>query len=109
MCRPVVSARKNARMVTAVLRRGSAWLGIALALAVFAARWAPAHAAEAAAQVDWSKAESVTVVEVEYEFKPKHLSFRHGVPYRLHVENQGEEMHELTAPEFFRSALIKNP
>lgn len=62
-----------------------------------------------AASVDWSKAKEVTVIAVEYEFKPNHLTFQHGVPYRLHLENQGQEMHELTAADFFHSALIKNP
>lgn len=66
-------------------------------------------AASNGASIDWSKAESVTMIAVDYEFKPNHLSFRVGVPYRLHLENHGEEMHELTAPDFFHEAQIENP
>ncbi len=68
-----------------------------------------ASAAETASTIDWSKATTVDVVAVEYDFRPSHLRFRHGVPYRLHLENRGAEMHELTAPKFFHSAKIKNP
>jgi len=66
-------------------------------------------ATTAAAHVDWSKAQTVNVVAVEYDFKPNHLAFQSGLPYRLHLENRGGEMHELTAPEFFKSVLVKNP
>ena len=63
----------------------------------------------AAAGPDWSHAQSVTVVASEYQFVPNRLAFRRGVAYRLHVENPGKEMHEFTAPEFFKSATIRNP
>ena len=59
--------------------------------------------------MDWSRAQLITVVGVEYEFIPNHLNFHHGLPYRLHLENHGAEMHELTAPEFFKSALMRDP
>jgi uncharacterized cupredoxin-like copper-binding protein len=62
-----------------------------------------------ASAVDWSKAQLVTVIAVEYEFKPNHLTFHRGAAYRLHLDNRGAEMHELTAPEFFHASLIKNP
>jgi uncharacterized cupredoxin-like copper-binding protein len=78
-----------------------------LAIAVAAVFWLTAAAA--GADVDWSKAQLVTVTAVEYDFQPSHLSFHHGVPYRLHLENHGKEVHELTAPEFFKSALIQDP
>ena len=55
--------------------------------------------------VDWSQAETVTVVMVDDRFVPDHLSFRHGVPYRLHLENRGKDLHEFTAPEFLADAL----
>lgn len=64
---------------------------------------------DAASQVDWSKAREVAVVAINYEFKPAHLAFHRGTAYRLHLENAGDEMHELTAPEFFRSVLVKDP
>ena len=52
----------------------------------------------AMAATDWSKAETVTVVTTEYGFEPNRLTFRAGVPYRLHLENRGKELHEFTAP-----------
>jgi hypothetical protein len=93
---------------------------LSLVVATAATRTHPASAAatndageesdrEDARNVDWSKAQLITVVGVEYEFIPNHLNFRHGMPYRLHLENRGAEMHELTAPEIFKSALVKNP
>lgn len=59
--------------------------------------------------VDWSSAQLVTVQMVEDRFIPNKLSFRHGVPYRLRLENKGSEMHEFTAPEFFKAIFVKNP
>jgi uncharacterized cupredoxin-like copper-binding protein len=49
------------------------------------------------------------VVMVDYQFEPNHLTFIHGVPYRLHLENHGKETHEFTAPVFFATAKIDNP
>lgn len=59
--------------------------------------------------VDWSKAQRVNVTMVEYRFIPDHLTFRRGVPYRLHLENHGKELHEFTAPEFFASVTLRDP
>jgi uncharacterized cupredoxin-like copper-binding protein len=58
---------------------------------------------------DWSKAQTVTVVMVEYEFQPDSLTFRTGVPYRLHLDNQGKKTHEFTAPEFFKAISMRDP
>lgn len=62
-----------------------------------------------AADVDWSAARLVTVQLVDDRFVPENLSFRHGVPYRLRLENGGTHMHEFTAPEFFKAIRVKNP
>ena len=62
-----------------------------------------AHAA------DWSKARKVTVVTVEYAFKPADLTFKAGAAYRLHLENKGKETHEFTAPDFFKAIDMRNP
>jgi uncharacterized cupredoxin-like copper-binding protein len=62
-----------------------------------------------ATRVDWSKAQLVDLAATEYDFIPNHLTFHSGLPYRLHLDNRGEELHELTAPEFFKSVLAKNP
>lgn len=88
-----------------VVRPGAVLLAVALSSVL----WLASGAAKAGPDVDWSKAQLVRVIAVEYDFKPNHLSFHHGVPYRLHLENHGKEMHELTAPEFFKSSLIQNP
>jgi uncharacterized cupredoxin-like copper-binding protein len=49
------------------------------------------------------------LVMLEYKFVPNHLTFKHDVHYRLHMENHGKETHEVTAPVFFASASIDNP
>ena len=64
---------------------------------------------DGAAKPDWGAAKRVTVVTVEYRFEPSHLVFRHGVAYRLHLVNRGKELHELTAPKFFRAVVLRNP
>ena len=80
--------------------------GATLLMAVIA--WALISPARAAG-VDWSKAQLVTVITVEYAFEPNHLVFRSDIPYRLHVENHGRELHELTAPDFFKAVELRNP
>lgn len=62
-----------------------------------------------AAEVDWSQAQLVSVTTAEYRFEPNHLTLYRGKPYRLHVENHGRELHELTAPDFFRAVVLRNP
>jgi uncharacterized cupredoxin-like copper-binding protein len=56
-----------------------------------------------------AEAPTVSVVMTEYDFAPKHLVLRHGVRYRLHLQNAGKEVHEFTAPAFFKIAQIENP
>jgi uncharacterized cupredoxin-like copper-binding protein len=51
----------------------------------------------------------IDVTMIDYRFVPDHLSFQHGVHYRLHLVNKGKQTHELTAPVFFASAKIDNP
>ncbi len=52
---------------------------------------------------------TMNVTMIDYEFVPDHLTFRHDVHYRLHLENHGKETHEFTAPTFFATAKIDNP
>ena len=59
--------------------------------------------------VDWSKARLVSLTTVEYAFEPSHLIFRRDIAYWLHVENHGRELHELTAPDFFKAVKLHNP
>jgi uncharacterized cupredoxin-like copper-binding protein len=51
----------------------------------------------------------INLTMVDYRFNPDHLTFRHDVRYRLHMENHGKETHEVTAPTFFATATIENP
>jgi uncharacterized cupredoxin-like copper-binding protein len=62
-----------------------------------------AHAADA-----WSEAQSMTVVMVDNRFEPDHLTFHAGQPYDLRLENRGKEMHEFTAPAFWKAATVKD-
>ena len=62
-----------------------------------------------AAEVNWLTAQPVSLTTVEYAFEPSHLIFRRDIAYRLHVENRGRELHELTAPDFFKAVKLHNP
>jgi hypothetical protein len=64
-------------------------------------------ASSAAAAPDWSHPRVVNVVVTEDIFAPSHLAFRVGVAYRLHIENQGEELHKFAAPGFFHTVEIR--
>jgi uncharacterized cupredoxin-like copper-binding protein len=68
-----------------------------------------AVAARAQPAVDWSAAEPVSVVMVDNRFVPDRLTFKHGVPYQLHLENHDKDLHEFTAPEFFADAIVRDP
>jgi uncharacterized cupredoxin-like copper-binding protein len=78
--------------------------GLAMALAV-SALGGLAGAAETAAPAP----RTVTVKLVDDRFVPDHLTFHHGVAYRLHLENRGKDMHEFTAPAFFKAVKVGNP
>ena len=56
-----------------------------------------------------SEPQTVNLTMIDYRFIPDHLIFEHDVHFRLHLENHGEETHELTAPTFFATADIDNP
>jgi uncharacterized cupredoxin-like copper-binding protein len=64
---------------------------------------------EAAASVDWSKAEAVELRMTEYEFVPNQLRFRRDMPYRLHLINIGKEGHDFTAGDFLSAVEVRNP
>lgn len=55
------------------------------------------------ANVDWSKAETVTVTLSEFRFAPARLSFQSGVPYRLRLRNAGTRDHTFVSPGFFQA------
>lgn len=52
---------------------------------------------------------TLSVDLVDDKFVPDHLVLRHGVHYRLHLENHGKDTHEFTAPKFFASVTLDNP
>ena len=58
---------------------------------------------------DWARAQIIPVIATEYEFAPSRLTFRVGVPARLHLENRGKELHEFTASAFLKSVELGNP
>jgi uncharacterized cupredoxin-like copper-binding protein len=62
-----------------------------------------------AGEVNWASAQAVSVTMINYEFIPDRLTFHRGVPYRLHLENEGSEIHDFSAPEFFQAIDLKNP
>jgi plastocyanin len=69
-----------------------------------------AAAANAGAQpVDWAHAQPVNVEMIDNKFVPDHLTFQHGTPYRLHLENRGKNLHEFTAPEFLATVTVRDP
>ncbi len=59
--------------------------------------------------VDWSQAETVTVVMVDDRFVPDRLHLQHGMPYLLRLENTGNDLHEFSAPEFFADGVARDP
>lgn len=63
----------------------------------------------AALTVDWTKARRVDEVTVDDQFKPDHLVFQRGVPYRLHLVNRGKEMHEFHSKGFFAAIDMRDP
>jgi uncharacterized cupredoxin-like copper-binding protein len=66
-------------------------------------------AAHAQQNIDWSRADPVDVMLVDDRFVPDRLNLQHGVPYRLHLENHGKDLHEFTAPEFLADAIVRDP
>jgi uncharacterized cupredoxin-like copper-binding protein len=61
------------------------------------------------ADIDWSRAEYITVVMSEYKFIPDRLTFRHDMPTRLHLVNNGTEIHDFTAGDFFKTVDLRDP
>ena len=65
---------------------------------------APSYAADR-----WAHAQPITVVMVDNRFQPDHVIFQQGKPYELRLENHGKDMHEFTAPAFFRTVTVRDP
>jgi len=80
------------------------FLSLAAALLLGACAGPPSQPAEEAA--DWSRAETLDVRLVDDRFEPSELVLRQSEPYRLRLANRGKELHEFTAPAFFRAARV---
>ena len=93
---PLPAPAQESRPWIAVMIRVTAALGLLLALGVLV-RAAPGDLT------------TVSVTMIDYKFEPDHLVFQHGVHYRLHLENHGNDTHEFTAPVFFATVKIDNP
>jgi plastocyanin len=59
------------------------------------------------ADIDWSKAETVTVKLTDFEYSPAYLRFHTGSPVRLILVNQGTGKHDFSAPEFFSAVTLR--
>ncbi len=88
------------------MRAGGRRLGFLLLIGALARALAPP--AEAA-RIGWAEARLITVLALDYRFVPNHLVFRRGVAYRLHLVNRGKELHELSAPAFFKTVRLRSP
>ncbi|HEV7996522.1 MAG TPA: cupredoxin domain-containing protein [Stellaceae bacterium] len=88
------------------MRAGGRRLGFLLLIGALARALAPP--AEAA-RIGWAEARLITVLALDYRFVPNHLVFRRGVAYRLHLVNRGKELHELSAPKFFKTVRLRSP
>jgi uncharacterized cupredoxin-like copper-binding protein len=102
---PKPDARGPYQMST-LSRPGRLLLFAGSAVALFLITVAAAPVAKA---TDWKKAKEVSVVTTESKFTPNKLTFRRGIPYKLHVQNRGKEMHEFNAAELFKTVKINNP
>ncbi len=86
-------------------------LGVTLALVIcYASAQSPGPPGTTSpASIDWSKSDLVAVTMTDYEFTPPRLVFRHGVPTRLHLVNNGNEIHDFTAADFFKMIDLRDP
>jgi len=74
----------------------------------------PAPAVAAApcdlASIDWSQTTTITEVLDYFRFHPEELDFDHCKPYKLQIINNSAYIaHAFTAPDFFKSILLRNP
>lgn len=99
---PQVSRHRRIQVWFAII------LGALLGSAVFDVFAASNHAKQRN-ELDWSRAETLTIRMEEYRFIPDHLTLRKGIPYRHCFVNAGKEIYEFTAPDFFQAAVLRNP
>ena len=49
------------------------------------------------------------MIMTEYKFSPQRIMFRQGVPTRLHLVNEGREIHDFTAADFLMTVDMRDP
>lgn len=65
-------------------------------------------AVPAAAAVDWTQAQQVDIVLVDFAFQPSRIVLQRGQPYRLRLRDSGSGGHNFDAPAFFRTAALRD-
>jgi len=71
--------------------------------------WCAAMAAATAAYAqspDWTRAQPLSITLSSFKYDPATLTLRHGVAYRLHLENVSSGGHDFVARELFKASLI---
>lgn len=64
-------------------------------------------AGERVKAANWSKMETINVKLDEYEFTPSILTFKVGIPYKLHIMNVGNQKHYFTSVGFFKAIATR--
>jgi len=83
------------------------WKNLLSGAALGAAAWlGAAHAAEAPAGTDWSKAQMIDIAMSDFNFAPANLQLRANQPYRLHLTNSSSHGHDFAAPTLFAAAAV---
>ena len=87
----------------------SLFAGLAAALVIGCAQAQSTEPTAKFTGIDWEKAEIVTVHMADYAFSPPRVTFHHGVPTRLHLVNTSADIHDFTAPDFFKTVDFRDP
>jgi plastocyanin len=61
-----------------------------------------------AASIDWSGAEVIAMQLTGFRFELAQIALQHGKAYKLRLENADKDLHEFTAPKFFRAAVVRD-
>ena len=65
-----------------------------------------AQSAPAPTAADWADAVTVPLALENYEYTPKALQFRAGLPYHFRLTNKAGGGHSFDAPEFFAAVAV---
>ena len=57
--------------------------------------------------IDWSKADTVTVKLADFEFQPEHVALKVRAPIHLVLVNTGSGEHDFSAPAFFSAVMYR--